>query len=96
MKEKILELLEKEKDEILENCKALVRFKTVNPPGDEYLTKDFLTEFCEREGISYEVFEKSEGRTRAIGRYSRSDFNFSSRSSNCGDPRRWKVEITPV
>ena len=46
----------------------LIRARTVNPPGDEYLAAKVLTGFCDARGIAYETFEKEVGRTNVVAR----------------------------
>ena len=46
----------------------LIRARTVNPPGDEYLAAKVLTDFCDSCGIPYETFEKEVGRTNVVAR----------------------------
>lgn len=41
---------------------------TTNPPGNEYLLKDYLVSIFEKMGAKVEVFEKSKGRTNVVGR----------------------------
>jgi succinyl-diaminopimelate desuccinylase len=51
-------------DWTIEMCKA----RTVNPPGDEYLLKNFLINLFESMGCSVKVYEKERGRTNIVGR----------------------------
>ncbi len=46
----------------------LIRARTVNPPGDEYLAAKVLTDFCDSRGIACETFEKEVGRTNVVAR----------------------------
>jgi succinyl-diaminopimelate desuccinylase len=56
------------KDDLHRWLVDLIRARTVNPPGDEYLAAKVLTDFCDACGIPYETFEKEPGRTNVVAR----------------------------
>jgi acetylornithine deacetylase/succinyl-diaminopimelate desuccinylase family protein len=60
--------VEKHAEELENALFDLLRARTVNPPGDEHLAAKVLTQFCEAEGIPYEIFEKEPGRTNVVAR----------------------------
>ncbi len=60
--------IEIHKDDLRAYLCDLIRARTVNPPGDEYLAAKVLTGFCDACGIPYETFEKEVGRTNIVAR----------------------------
>ena len=48
--------------------RALIRFRTVNPPGDEEAVQEFLKEMLERAGFSCELISSMPGRPNLIAR----------------------------
>ena len=60
--------IEARRDELCRVLCDLIRARTVNPPGDEYLAAKVLTDFCDSRGIGYETFEKEPGRTNVVAR----------------------------
>lgn len=46
----------------------LIRAKTVNPPGDEYLGAQVVGRYLKRWGLEYELFEKEPKRTNLVAR----------------------------
>lgn len=57
-------------EEALGHFKALIRFETVNPPGDEKPAAEYLAEVLEKEGLSPEVFESAPNRANVVCRIS--------------------------
>ncbi|MGE5560575.1 MAG: M20/M25/M40 family metallo-hydrolase [Chloroflexota bacterium] len=55
-------------DESVEHLRQLVRFRTVNPPGEETQAARYLKEVFEREGIPAEVVEPQAGRGSVVAR----------------------------
>ena len=60
--------IETHKDDLRTCLCDLIRARTVNPPGDEYLAAKVLTDFCDSRDIPYETFEKEVGRTNVVAR----------------------------
>jgi len=56
------------RDDLVRTLADLVRARTVNPPGDEYLAAPLVTDFCQAHAIPYETFEKEKGRTNVVAR----------------------------
>src|SRR5262245_29660387 len=56
------------RDEIVRIVCDLVRHNTVNPPGNEYLCKELVTECMRSLGMQVSYYEKEPGRTNVVGR----------------------------
>lgn len=56
------------RDEIIQIVCDLVRQNTVNPPGNEYLCKEIVSECMRRLGMEISYYEKEPGRTNVVGR----------------------------
>ncbi|MGH9173218.1 MAG: M20/M25/M40 family metallo-hydrolase, partial [Vicinamibacterales bacterium] len=56
------------RDEVTRHLQALIRFETVNPPGNESLVARYLKEVVEREGLSATIVEKTTGRGNFVTR----------------------------
>src|SRR3954469_3689066 len=56
------------KDEAIEHLRALLRFDTTNPPGNERPAIDYLEGVLRREGIEPRVFEPAPGRANLVAR----------------------------
>jgi succinyl-diaminopimelate desuccinylase len=56
------------RDEIVRIVSELVRQDTVNPPGNEYLCKQIVTECMNSLGMEVSYYEKAPGRTNIVGR----------------------------
>lgn len=56
------------RDEVTRHLQALIRFETVNPPGNETPLAEYLATVLEREGISAEVIESAPGRGNLVAR----------------------------
>lgn len=54
--------------EALAHFKALLRMKTVNPPGEELVAAQFLAELLSKEGLEPQVFESAPGRGNVVCR----------------------------
>ncbi len=54
--------------EALQHFQALIRFQTVNPPGQESLVTDYLGEVLLKEGIEFQCLAAQEGRGNLIAR----------------------------
>jgi acetylornithine deacetylase/succinyl-diaminopimelate desuccinylase family protein len=59
------------REEIVRIVCELVRHNTVNPPGNEYLCKDIVTECIRSLGMDVSYYEKEAGRTNVVGRIGR-------------------------
>ena len=57
--------LERRATELLQR---LIRFNTVNPPGDEAAAQDFLRELLQAAGFECELLSAVEGRPNLIAR----------------------------
>lgn len=57
-----------DRDEIVGIVCELVRLNTVNPPGNEYLCKDIVTEKMRSLGMEVSYYEKEPGRTNVVGK----------------------------
>jgi acetylornithine deacetylase/succinyl-diaminopimelate desuccinylase family protein len=57
--------------EIIQIVSDLVRQNTVNPPGNEYLCKEIVTEKMKRLGMEVSYYEKEPGRTNVVGKIGR-------------------------
>jgi len=57
-----------DRDEIVRIVSELVRQNTVNPPGNEYLCKEIVTECMRSLGMEISYNEKEPGRTNIVGR----------------------------
>ena len=55
-------------DEIVSIVSELVRHDTTNPPGNEYLCKEIVTDCMNRLGMEVSYYEKEPGRTNIVGR----------------------------
>lgn len=55
-------------NECVEHLRQLVRFRTVNPPGEETEAAKYLKSVFDREGIPAEVFESQPGRGSVVAR----------------------------
>jgi acetylornithine deacetylase/succinyl-diaminopimelate desuccinylase-like protein len=56
------------RDEVTQHLQALIRFETVNPPGNESLVAGYLKEVVEKEGLQATIVEKTEGRGNFVTR----------------------------
>lgn len=54
--------------ESLRIFKALLRIDTTNPPGNEQLAVQFIAEILDKEGIAYQVIERTKGRSNLAAR----------------------------
>jgi len=57
-----------DRDAIVRIVCELVRHNTVNPPGNEYLCKEIVTECMQSLGMEISYHEKEPGRTNIVGR----------------------------
>jgi succinyl-diaminopimelate desuccinylase len=57
-----------DRDEIVNIVSELVRHDTTNPPGNEYLCKEIVTDCIRRLGMEVAYYEKEPGRTNIVGR----------------------------
>jgi acetylornithine deacetylase/succinyl-diaminopimelate desuccinylase family protein len=57
-----------DRDEIVQIVSELVRQDTTNPPGNEYLCKEIVTDCLKRLGMEVSYYEKEPGRTNIVGR----------------------------
>lgn len=55
-------------DEVTRHLQALIRFETVNPPGNETPLAEYLAGVLRREGIAAEVVESAPGRGNLVAR----------------------------
>ena len=55
-------------DEALGHFKTLIRFKTVNPPGNEKPAADYLAEVFSKEGLEPEVLDSADNRANVVCR----------------------------
>ncbi len=55
-------------EEAIKSLSELIRFKTVNPPGNEKPAADYLAEILSRNGIEPKVIESAPGRGNVIAR----------------------------
>ena len=55
-------------EEALAHFKTLIRFETVNPPGNERPAAEYLAEVLKKEGIEPEVLESAPGRANLVCR----------------------------
>ncbi len=55
-------------DEALGHFKTLIRFKTVNPPGNEKPAAEYLAEVFRKEGLEPEVLDSAENRANVVCR----------------------------
>ncbi len=62
------EMDDRELDELVELLRALIRLKTVNPPGDEILAARYLEQVLTDEGLRPTVVEPSPGRGSIVAR----------------------------
>jgi acetylornithine deacetylase/succinyl-diaminopimelate desuccinylase-like protein len=56
------------RDEVTQHLQTLIRFETVNPPGNESLVAGYLKEVVEKEGLSATIVEKTTGRGNFVTR----------------------------
>ena len=63
-----VEFSDRELTELIELVRALIRIKSVNPPGDEILAARFLEQVLADEGIPSTVVEPSPGRGSVVAR----------------------------
>src|SRR5215831_2132659 len=57
-----------DQNEVVNIVSDLVRVNTVNPPGNEYLCKDIVTEKMQALGMEISYYEKQPGRTNVVGK----------------------------
>lgn len=57
-----------DRDQIVRIVCELVRHNTVNPPGNEHLCKEIVTECMQSLGMEISYYEKQPGRTNVVGR----------------------------
>ncbi|MCI0526955.1 MAG: hypothetical protein L0Y56_05805, partial [Nitrospira sp.] len=62
--------------EIVQIVCDLVRQNTVNPPGNEYLCKEIVTEKMKRLGMEVAYYEKEPGRTNVVGKIGKGKRSF--------------------
>ena len=60
--------LDRAHDELVEELQALIRLRTVNPPGDEILAARHLAAVLADAGIPSQVFEPFPGRGSLVAR----------------------------
>lgn len=56
------------REEVTEHLRRLIRFETVNPPGNESLVARYLKDAVEREGLAGEVHESADNRGNFVVR----------------------------
>jgi acetylornithine deacetylase/succinyl-diaminopimelate desuccinylase-like protein len=56
------------RDEVAQHLQNLIRFETVNPPGNESLVAGYLKEIVEREGLTATIVSKTDGRGNFVTR----------------------------
>jgi len=56
-----------DRDRVVELACELIRKKTVNPPGNEYLIKEIIVESLRELGARIEIMEKEKGRPNVLG-----------------------------
>lgn len=56
------------RDEVTRHLQQLIRFETVNPPGNETPLAEYLAAVLQREGIPAEVIESAPGRGNLVAR----------------------------
>ncbi|HDS08937.1 MAG TPA: M20 family peptidase [Firmicutes bacterium] len=93
--EKIFNSIDNSENELIELTCELIRKKTINPPGDEYLAAEIVKNFFERNGIEFEIFEKEKGRTNILGYINRGKKPSVLLAGHLdvvpeGDPDSWK------
>ncbi|HZS48476.1 MAG TPA: ArgE/DapE family deacylase [Blastocatellia bacterium] len=57
-----------DQSEVVQIVSDLVRVNTVNPPGNEYLVKDIVSEKMRALGMEISYYEKEPGRTNVVGK----------------------------
>lgn len=57
-----------DRDEIVRIVSELVRHDTTNPPGNEHLCKEIVTECMNKLGMDVSCYEKEPGRTNVVGK----------------------------
>jgi len=55
-------------DEIISLCQTLVRFKTVNPPGDEHVAAEYIANLLREVGFQVELVPLAENRSSVLAR----------------------------
>lgn len=56
------------REEVTQHLQNLIRFETVNPPGNETLVANYLKDVVEKEGLSATIHEKTAGRGNFVTR----------------------------
>lgn len=56
--------------EALQHFQNLLRLNTVNPPGNEIIAANYLSEILKQEGIPFEILESAPGRANLVARLS--------------------------
>lgn len=64
-------MLKIDKKEIVKLTCDLIKKKTVNPPGNEYLCEGIVAKAMKKLGMAVEIKEKGKGRTNVIGKIGR-------------------------
>lgn len=54
--------------ESLQHFQNLLRLKTINPPGDEIIAIQYISEILKKEGIDFQVIESAPGRANLVAR----------------------------
>src|SRR5688572_16497174 len=60
--------LERAQEEAIEHLRALIRFDTTNPPGNERPAIDYIASVLRREGVEPKIFEPAPGRANLVAR----------------------------
>jgi len=65
--QRVLSAVEENKDRLYEILKTLIRFPTVNPPGDEAPAQEWFSGALKKAGAQVDMFEPMPGRPNVVG-----------------------------
>ncbi|MBW1699881.1 MAG: ArgE/DapE family deacylase [Deltaproteobacteria bacterium] len=97
-KEKLLELIEENKEKIISFCSDIIKISSENPPGDTTRLVQFIGRYLHAEGLDYTVYAPQEKMPNIVGLLKgaaagrRLVFNGHLDTYPCGDASRWKYD----
>lgn len=68
MEDRVLEIIDSKREELASFLQSLIRFESVNPPGNEGPIARYIAERLQESGFEVELVEVAEGRPNVVGR----------------------------
>ena len=68
MEDRVLEIIDSKREELASFLQRLIRFESVNPPGNEGPIARYIAERLQESGFEVELVEVAEGRPNVVGR----------------------------